>query len=464
MVRDAKGITLIALAITIIVMLIILGVTTTTVMDSYKNTKIQNFAAEMRVIQAGVDKFYSEYFNWDENTENDFSIEEEDRTKIIDYLTHLGYVSVPNDDRIINGIKVKDMGTDLQEIIDEVSDKAEHSFTIADSNISSYYYLMPSDMENLLGLKNLKEHVIINFFTRNVISVTGIRTLENSLVYREYDLPKGQHLIEEVLADAGSITLHARRLLNTNDFVKVELYFEPEEELNKIGRIKNVYAYRISEEDYDDLVTQGLEDHKTIEEIEAGLRNSGRGRWINIEKFTYDLETKRVTLDLIDPGFYYFRAIDYVGNRARQYESEEYIYVAYYNHPVPPKEDNFIPVKFIPGSEVDKGINSGTYNDNEIYAVVCTTDDPDWYDYQPNRNSKWANIMILDGKYTRDTEAGKVHVDNGSVLDISSNYGSMYVWIPRYAYKVYDSETVSATFLKRYKFKSKRGFFSTSSL
>ena len=83
--------------------------------------------------------------------------------------------------------------------------------------------------------------------------------------------------------------------------------------------------------------------------------------------------------------------------------------------------------------------------------VVCDKDDIDWFSYD---HKLWANIMLSDGTYKADT------VQVGQVV-AEADLGSMYVWIPRYAYKmplnsyVYgtnanpEPHTIDVTFLNR---------------
>ena len=82
--------------------------------------------------------------------------------------------------------------------------------------------------------------------------------------------------------------------------------------------------------------------------------------------------------------------------------------------------------------------------------VTTTEDDEDWYNYNESGSdyeSKWANIMLSDGKYKSDT------VEAGTEIE-ESDLGSMFVWIPRYAYKIengYHSSTagdISIEFLE----------------
>ena len=66
--------------------------------------------------------------------------------------------------------------------------------------------------------------------------------------------------------------------------------------------------------------------------------------------------------------------------------------------------------------------------------VVTTKNDSEWYNYD-TENRKWANVMLSDGTYTVD------EVTEGQVIQ-ESELGSMFVWIPRYAYKIayFDSQ------------------------
>ena len=60
--------------------------------------------------------------------------------------------------------------------------------------------------------------------------------------------------------------------------------------------------------------------------------------------------------------------------------------------------------------------------------VVTTADDPDWYNYD-TEEKKWANVMLTDGKY----KVGNLQPGDTIAED---DLGSMFVWIPRYAYKI----------------------------
>ena len=59
--------------------------------------------------------------------------------------------------------------------------------------------------------------------------------------------------------------------------------------------------------------------------------------------------------------------------------------------------------------------------------VVTEEDDPEWYNYE---NNKWANVMLRDGLVTEPY---------GRYQKVTTE-GSMFVWIPRYTYKIDNGE------------------------
>ena len=94
-------------------------------------------------------------------------------------------------------------------------------------------------------------------------------------------------------------------------------------------------------------------------------------------------------------------------------------------------------------SSEESGLIPIKYKDNKW--VVCSETDEEWYNYadqneNPKQELKWANAMLSDGKY----KVGEVK--EGQVVE-DSDLGSMFVWIPRFAYSMtkYKSEVEGAT-------------------
>ena len=67
------------------------------------------------------------------------------------------------------------------------------------------------------------------------------------------------------------------------------------------------------------------------------------------------------------------------------------------------------------------------YNEETGNWVICSEDDEEWYSYT-TEDKKWANVMLCDGTYDESTAIG-TEVEE-------EDLGSMFVWIPRYAYKI----------------------------
>lgn len=150
---DQKGITIIALIITIIVMLILASVTIYVGTDSIGYSKVVKFVSYMQAIQKQVD-LIAEY---------------EDYTQYGDALTY-------------------DQKTNLQTII-------ANDETIMTNDIDSTYLKafnknkISSDFE----IDDIDDEIVVNFQTREVISLRGIM-YEGVMYYTQYNLPGGQKL------------------------------------------------------------------------------------------------------------------------------------------------------------------------------------------------------------------------------------------------------------------------------
>ena len=89
--------------------------------------------------------------------------------------------------------------------------------------------------------------------------------------------------------------------------------------------------------------------------------------------------------------------------------------------------EGMIPIKW------DENLNSGNGN-----WVITTAEDSEWYDYN---EKQWANVMLSDGTYaTKDLiesgeASGKQEAISGTEVS-QSDLGSMFVWIPRFAYSI----------------------------
>lgn len=150
-----KGITLISLVITIIVMLIIAGTVTVSSLDSVRSAKRTAFITELEMIQEKVNTIYEKR-----------KLNSEDVT----YYDSLG----------------QDISNVEQSTLDVILDGIE---------TDGYRYFSRENLKQL-DLDNIEQDVIINFNTKDVASVTGL-LIDGKMYYRLMDIPGYQgHEIE----------------------------------------------------------------------------------------------------------------------------------------------------------------------------------------------------------------------------------------------------------------------------
>ena len=80
--------------------------------------------------------------------------------------------------------------------------------------------------------------------------------------------------------------------------------------------------------------------------------------------------------------------------------------------------------------KLDKGMIPVKYENGNW--VITTKDDPEWYNYT-EEDMKWANVMLSDGIYNE--------ANVGTAITNVTELGSMFVWIPRYAYNINEYKT-----------------------
>ena len=148
MLRNEKGITILILTITIILMVILAGATINYGVNSLNAAKFQNFSYELQQIQGKVDSIYEKIKLGDES-----------------------YIILGNEIKkkkkamnTLNMVK----GINYLNILDSQRDQYYYQ-----ENFSYYRYLTEDNLENIFDITSNPGDVIINFTTREVISVDG---------------------------------------------------------------------------------------------------------------------------------------------------------------------------------------------------------------------------------------------------------------------------------------------------
>ena len=78
------------------------------------------------------------------------------------------------------------------------------------------------------------------------------------------------------------------------------------------------------------------------------------------------------------------------------------------------------------------------YDTEKENWVICSSTDKDWYSYSTDKK-QWANVVLSDGKYYAsgaDVDTTNKTLATAGTEVAEEDLGSMFVWIPRYAYKI----------------------------
>lgn len=145
--KNEKGITLIALVITIIVMIIISGVATYSGIQTIESVQKTAFISEMEMIQAKINAIYEERKN------------DESKVKY--------YNSIGQDISFANQTKV--------------------AKALGETTVEGFRYFQSKDLEKI-NLSDINQDVLINYDTREVISLKGTK-INGVTYYKLKDIP-----------------------------------------------------------------------------------------------------------------------------------------------------------------------------------------------------------------------------------------------------------------------------------
>lgn len=154
--KDNKGITLVALITTVILMLILVSVTTYSGINSYKNAQVTKFVTQMQLLQAKVDDLISSKTSEELNSMN---------------------LQSPTTQEQQNAITL-----------------AFNNEEVTSNTVNEYKVFTKEDVLNILDVEDVQNDIMVNFATREIVSLVGIE-YEGETHYTQYKLPNGQTVI-----------------------------------------------------------------------------------------------------------------------------------------------------------------------------------------------------------------------------------------------------------------------------
>lgn len=235
--KDNKGITLVSLIITIIIMSILVSTTTFLGIDTYKRSKVTNFVTKMQLIQTKVDQLIE--------------------SKTIEEINNMG----------------------LQEIITE---KQKNAITtaysnneISSDNISEYKVFTSNNILDIFEIEDIDDDIMVNIITREVVSLNGIE-YEGTTYYTQYKLPKGQRIIKNTEKTDRKLEFDLDYTINgLNTDIKIK----------NIAIINGTLKYKEQNDNYWNTITNYT---KTEEEYSVLVSKSGVYEFILIDNVTQE--------------------------------------------------------------------------------------------------------------------------------------------------------------------------------
>jgi len=148
--KNQKGITLLSVIITVILLAIIGGIAINSGVDTYESSKVAKFETYMKMLQKKVDLMIEEG---------------------VDYTT-------------IGSTLTSAQQTKLQTIL---NNDTNNYIDTTDATLSTIRYFSSNDLKTHFDIENVEDEIVINFANREVISLNGIEK-DDVMYYVEYGL------------------------------------------------------------------------------------------------------------------------------------------------------------------------------------------------------------------------------------------------------------------------------------
>ena len=189
--KKESGITLIKICLIVAIIFIVATICAFIFKESNEKKNLNKFISQMVLIQEKVNFIRSEYKIWDKYNPNESG-------NFYTYLQELGYSNA-------NNPLTNPYIEEFNKIIKEIDENEVNNWdSRVDTIITNYCYFSPEDLKKYLDLEQIEQHVIINFYTGNIISKNGVKE-EEKTIYRQYDSSIGNQLITPSIYNSESL-------------------------------------------------------------------------------------------------------------------------------------------------------------------------------------------------------------------------------------------------------------------
>ena len=337
--RSEKGITLIKLCFVIVLIGILFVMTVSSIKSSFEATNLQKFVIRMELIQEKVNLIRREYKVWENYNPNE-------NGNFYEYLKSFGFKNADSKDNIYS--------TEFNVILKRFNkSETEYWDKDVDSILANYYYFAPEDLKFYFELPDFDNHIIINFYTGNIISKEPVEDVNTGeMVYRQYDAEIGSELnLVPIVNEETSVEVSVLENYGLRQKIKVTLK-SPSEKMLK-PNIDEIFYYR--EED----------------------KNATRKKCTELVDYVYNSKEKYATFTIDRSGKYSFIVKD---SNSIEYGKIDYE-IMLCNPPT-----------------LIEGLIGVYWDESGVEYSIANTSDGNWYNYSKS-NIKMANAKDEDGNY-----------------------------------------------------------------
>lgn len=162
MLKEEKGITLVTLVVTIIILLILSGVGTYVGVNNITETKDSKLSSELLMVQHAILEAYTKYITTNKVVKNEDALVGEKLTGSESYIENFdGKYYFKYD--------------------------GENKIQLKDTNLSNYYLVSTEDEFKELGISNTEECYVVNYLTGEVMNITKLKDSQGKALFVNND-------------------------------------------------------------------------------------------------------------------------------------------------------------------------------------------------------------------------------------------------------------------------------------